>query len=59
MITDSSLKRCPKCNGNIFFERDDSVRSEEHPSAWYGWCLQCGFTLYMKTPLKTAEKLEV
>ena len=52
MITDSSIKRCPKCNGNIFFERDNDVSSEEHPLAWYGWCLQFGFTLYLKAQEK-------
>lgn len=41
------IKRCPKCNGNIFFERDDSISIRSQPTEWRGWCLQCGYTLYL------------
>ena len=29
-------KRCPKCGGNVYLDRD--LRS------WYEGCLQCGYT---------------
>lgn len=34
-----SDKCCPKCSGNVFIDQEDS--------AWYGWCLQCGYRAYL------------
>jgi hypothetical protein len=43
----AGIERCPKCNGNIFFERDESTSIRSQPTEWRGWCLQCGYTLYL------------
>ena len=39
---------CPKCNGNIFFENEGCDRYDKRADNWTGWCLQCGYTLYIK-----------
>ena len=54
-----SIRRCPKCNGNIFFDCDESIGSKEHKHGWYGWCLQCGYTLYLPADEVPAEELKV
>jgi predicted nucleic-acid-binding Zn-ribbon protein len=48
MAKGSGARRCPKCNGNIFWERDDSIRSGGQSYGWNGWCLQCGYMVYLK-----------
>jgi predicted nucleic-acid-binding Zn-ribbon protein len=57
----TSKKRCPKCGGNMFFQRDYSIGFRDESYQWYGWCLQCGYTLYLKpnTVSKEAEREEV
>lgn len=59
MVSGFSARRCPRCNGNIFFERNDSVSPEERPREWYGWCLQCGYTLYLRADTVLKEESEV
>jgi predicted nucleic-acid-binding Zn-ribbon protein len=42
-------KRCPKCGGNIYLDRD-----------YYGWyeqCLQCSHTRYLETVVEVREKV--
>ncbi len=53
------IGRCPKCKGNIFFEPDSSVSYKGQPRAWQGWCLQCGYTLYLQADMVSAEELKV
>lgn len=38
-------KRCPKCRGNLFLERD--------LQGWYEGCLQCGYAFNLPDLLKT------
>lgn len=45
--------RCPKCNGNIFF--DGSTAEQQKDST--GWCLQCGYIMYSKRDRILAEEL--
>ena len=40
-------RRCPKCNGNVFVE-EDNIWPEGDDNSWYEWCLQCGYTRYLK-----------
>ena len=49
-------KRCPKCNGNIFFEPDDSIGYKGQPRAWQGWCLQCGYMMYLREARPNTEQ---
>lgn len=42
-------KRCPKCGGNIYLDRD-----------YYGWyeqCLQCSYTVYLEMVVEVGEKV--
>ena len=50
-----SNTRCPRCNGNIFFEKDDDVTAGNR-QGWYGWCLQCGHTVYVKPEPAVTEE---
>ena len=41
-------KRCPKCGGNVYLDRD-----------YYGWyekCLQCAYTSDLKNVAEAREK---
>ena len=42
-------KRCPKCGGNIFLDRDHF--------GWYEQCLQCSHIRYLQTIVEVAEKV--
>jgi reverse gyrase len=42
-------KRCPKCGGNIYLDRDYS--------GWYEQCLQCSHTCYLETIVEVHERL--
>jgi len=44
-------KRCPKCGGNIFLDRDSY--------GWYEQCLQCSHTSYLDIILDVREKTDV
>ncbi|MFC1920119.1 hypothetical protein ACFLYQ_00160 [Chloroflexota bacterium] len=54
-----SKQHCPKCNGNIYLEPDYSFGINEREYGWQGWCLQCGYTLYLRTKTKSSEKMKV
>ena len=41
-------KRCPKCGGNIFLDRDFR--------GWYEECLQCGRTSNLPDLIEVGEK---
>ena len=41
-------KRCPKCSGNVYLDRD--YRS------WYEQCLQCGYIRYLGTVVELQKK---
>ena len=48
--------RCPKCNGNIFFDgRNGSTAGQQDDST--GWCLQCGFIMYSNKDRILAKEL--
>lgn len=49
-------RRCPKCNGNIYFESDGSGDSK--PDTYTGWCLQCGYVLYPKSNQDLTDNAE-
>jgi ribosomal protein S27AE len=38
-------KKCPKCGGNVFIDRD--------VYGWYEKCLQCGYTQDLKALIET------
>jgi predicted nucleic-acid-binding Zn-ribbon protein len=38
---------CPKCKGNVFFERNVNYNFEKKQYEKTGWCLQCGYTVYL------------
>ena len=40
-------KRCPKCGGNIYLEKDQSI--------WYQQCLQCGYTSDLKSIMRIRD----
>jgi len=42
-------KRCPKCGGNIFLDRD--------LYGWYEKCLQCGYTCDLETIVEAGKKV--
>jgi len=42
-------KRCPKCGGNIFLDRD--------LYGWYEQCLQCSHTRYLETIIEIRERV--
>ncbi len=48
--------RCPKCNGNVFFEGSNR-NIVELQDELTGWCLQCGYTVYPKRDRILAEEL--
>jgi predicted nucleic-acid-binding Zn-ribbon protein len=50
-------KRCPKCGGNMFFQRDESIGYKSEYYQWCGWCLQCGYTLYVRPEPAKASNL--
>ncbi len=52
-------RRCPKCNGNIFVEQGNNCGSEGDYHSWYEWCLQCGYTRYLKPAPVLTEEFEV
>ena len=42
-------KRCPKCGGNVYLDRD-----------YYGWyekCLQCAYTCDLESLVETGERV--
>ncbi|MFC1947409.1 hypothetical protein ACFLXY_05765 [Chloroflexota bacterium] len=48
--------RCPKCNGNIFFDASiGSIVGQQDDST--GWCLQCGYIMYSHKDRILAEQL--
>jgi len=53
----SNIRRCPKCNGNIFFEPDYDTGLKEQARSWHGWCLQCGYTLYLRADHALTEEI--
>ncbi|TET12977.1 MAG: hypothetical protein E3J81_09760 [Dehalococcoidia bacterium] len=42
------LKGCPKCNGDIFLEKDID--------GWYERCLQCGYNQDLETIVEVKEQ---
>jgi len=48
--------RCPKCNGNIFFDGNSKSIAGQQDDAT-GWCLQCGYIMYSKRDRILAEEL--
>ena len=48
--------RCPKCNGNIFFDGGSGGLSGQQDDST-GWCLQCGYIMYSKKDKILAEEL--
>lgn len=42
-------KGCPKCNGNLFLDRDYN--------GWYEWCLQCGYQHDLQYSGEVREKV--
>ncbi|RLC63951.1 MAG: hypothetical protein DRI01_04280 [Chloroflexi bacterium] len=44
-------KRCPKCGGNIFLDRD--------LYGWYEQCLQCSYTSNLSVIVDVREKNDV
>ena len=49
---------CPKCNGNVFFERSINYNYEKQQHERTGWCLQCGFTVYLRVETAESEKVK-
>ena len=45
------LKGCPKCNGDIFLEKDFD--------GWYERCLQCGYNQDLETIVEVKEQPSV
>jgi len=43
-------KRCPKCGGNIFLDKD--------LYGWYEQCLQCSHTSYLDTVVEVRERTD-
>lgn len=44
-------KRCPKCGGNIFLDKDSY--------GWYEQCLQCGYISSLDVIVDVREKNDV
>lgn len=44
MVT-RKLQKCPKCNGNVYVDRDE-----------YGWFVECIFCGYMRDLVRLAVK---
>ena len=45
------LKGCPKCNGDIFLDRDID--------GWYERCLQCGYNRDLESIVEVREQTPV
>lgn len=43
-------KRCPKCGGNVFLDKDRDMRG------WYEQCLQCGRTFDLPDVVEVGVK---
>jgi predicted nucleic-acid-binding Zn-ribbon protein len=50
--------RCPRCNGNIFLEGNGIDSIGKQSVDWIAWCLQCGYTLYLKADTDISDKSE-
>jgi hypothetical protein len=48
--------RCPKCNGNIFFDGSSGSTARQQDEST-GWCLQCGYIMYTNRDRILAEQL--
>lgn len=50
-------KRCPKCGGNIYLDRD--YYTDGDFADWYSYqhCLQCGYIRYPDNIVQLAEKI--
>lgn len=48
--------RCPKCNGNIFFDGSNENLAVQQDNTT-GWCLQCGYVMYPERDRIVAEEL--
>ena len=48
--------RCPKCNGNIFFDGSSGSKVGQQDDST-GWCLQCGYIMYSNKDRMLAEQL--
>jgi predicted nucleic-acid-binding Zn-ribbon protein len=48
---------CPKCRGNIFFDQETNYSYARQQNEWTGWCLQCGYTLYLRVDNPVEEKV--
>jgi DNA-directed RNA polymerase subunit M/transcription elongation factor TFIIS len=42
-------KRCPKCGGNVYLDRD--------VYGWYEQCLQCSYMAYLESIIPAREKV--
>lgn len=45
------IKRCPRCDGNVFMEWDYG------DGDWYEYCLQCSYRHYLPAVVKVPRKL--
>lgn len=43
-------KRCPKCSGNVYIDKD-------YQCGWYEKCLQCGCTRYFDMLFMVEEQI--
>lgn len=43
-------KRCPKCGGNVYIDKD-------YYNGWYEQCLQCSQTRYLETIVEVQEQV--
>ena len=43
-------KRCPKCGGNVYLDKD-------YYYGWYEQCLQCSHTRYLETITEVEEQV--
>lgn len=43
------LKKCARCGGNMFVDRDEYD--------WYGQCLQCGYRSDLESVVQGKEKV--
>ena len=44
-------QKCPKCDGNIYLDKDYC--------GWYEQCLQCSHTRYLETVVEVREPVRV
>lgn len=42
------LKKCPRCGGDIFIDRDMDI--------WYEQCLQCSYSYEINNPFEPKEQ---